>query len=725
MTHSLPSMDFFTGVFEWHGKFLPPLLRPDGLLLLSETDLFLLGAPGVLAVERMLRERVSLASHCRAEGVPALLAEMLHALEALVRQGLARPVPVNDAERHVVPDFSLPFERVHVEHVDAIVLSQVVDPEAARRWACAVGGDEARTVVFCDDYLDPRLGLIDAQQRAERRPWLPVRPTGERAMVGPLFTPHAAAATACWHCLAHRLLRNQPARAWWQDRHGGRSVGLPMRADAKLARDRLERLLPVAREIVANAGQALWTLEPAQPHAVAPRPQCPQCGDAGLMAQLQRRPVVPAPYLASARPDGGWRTMPAAATIERLAAHLDPLCGVIARVVPLGTEADDALTVYRSEIFRTPAAHGDPSASALVQVCLGKGMSTEQSRASAMCEAVERYAAFHQGDEASVFAAAAALDARCILPQALALFSDRQRMQLKTNGPPHAVASPAPSAHEPAWWTPAWSLTSKSRCYLPLAFCHANAPVESQRHSVWTSNGCAAGNTLEEAILQGFLELVERDAAAIWWYGEIRRPAIDLGCLAVQSRARIARSLGPQWQHWALDLTHDFGIPVVAAIGRHRTTGDWAIGFGCSPSAVLACERALTEMSQLIAAGKDFSVPHSGGQEDVPRFLMPVEEGDDEGDAAPMRPPAMAAGADIAEEIERCVRIAASLGMETVVLDYTRPDIPLRTVKAVVPGLCHIWPELGNPRLYQVPLAMGWRDTPLQEGDLNPAALYL
>ena len=102
---------------------------------------------------------------------------------------------------------------------------------------------------------------------------------------------------------------------------------------------------------------------------------------------------------------------------------------------------------------------------------------------------------------------------------------------------------------------------------------------------------------------------------------------------------------------------------------------------------------------------------------------MPAEEG--EGDAATMRPPAMATGADIAEEIDRCVRIAASLGMEMVVLDYTRPDIPLRTVKVVVPGLCHIWPELGNPRLYRVPVAMGWRGSPLQESDLNAQALYV
>jgi hypothetical protein len=95
------------------------------------------------------------------------------------------------------------------------------------------------------------------------------------------------------------------------------------------------------------------------------------------------------------------------------------------------------------------------------------------------------------------------------------------------------------------------------------------------------------------------------------------------------------------------------------------------------------------------------------------------------GDAAPMRPTACAAEADIAQEIARCVGIASALGMETVVLDHTRPDIPLCTVKVVVPGLCHIWPELGNPRLYRVPVAMGWRSAPLQESDLNPQALYV
>ena len=51
-------------------------------------------------------------------------------------------------------------------------------------------------------------------------------------------------------------------------------------------------------------------------------------------------------------------------------------------------------------------------------------------------------------------------------------------------------------------------------------------PAGYQVHA--DSNGCAAGNTLEEAIVQGFLELVERDAYAIWWYNRLQRAEVDL-----------------------------------------------------------------------------------------------------------------------------------------------------------------------------------------------------
>lgn len=723
--------DFFGDVFRWHDRFLPPVVLQDRLLLASENDLLVLGSPGVMAVERVLREGISLAAHCRAEGAAAPLAQMLHALEALARQGLVRPAAADGADFHFVPDYSVGHVRTALSgNVDVVMLSGAVSGEAASRWGQALSqelpGGAGLTLVFCDDYLDPRLGAVDAQQRASGRAWLLVKPTGEQAMAGPVFRPGAAKPGPCWHCLAHRWLRNRPARAWWQERHGRPGSGLPVRAGVGLVGERLDRLLPLARELATHAdadGAQLLTLDSSQPHPVAMRPQCPHCGTPGLVARRQREPVVLAPGLPTASHDGGWRTVPASVTVERLMRHVSPLSGVIARIVPLNAEAEGALTVYRSEIFRTPPSGDDDELpGVLTQVCLGKGMSMAQSRASALCEAAERHAAFFQGDEAWVIAPAADLDARCIEPQALALFSERQRAEFDgPRKPPHAVApSAAQQQQRPSWWTPAWSLTAGERRYLPLAFCFANAPAQSRFHVSWTSNGSAAGNTREEAILQGFLELVERDAAAVWWYGRLRRPGIDLGGLSGEIRERVERTCGPRWERWVLDITHDFGIPVVVAVGRHLDTGAWAIGFGCSPERSLACERALTEMSQLIAAGKTLAVQADEGAEEgaPPVFLMPAGMAD----AAPAMPQART---DISAEIRRCVGIAESLGLETIVLDHTRPDVPLCTVKVVVPGLCHIWPELGNPRLYRVPVELGWRDTLMCEADLNPQALYV
>ncbi|HBY79402.1 MAG TPA: hypothetical protein DEG47_20905, partial [Cyanobacteria bacterium UBA11148] len=60
-------------------------------------------------------------------------------------------------------------------------------------------------------------------------------------------------------------------------------------------------------------------------------------------------------------------------------------------------------------------------------------------------------------------------------------------------------------------WTPIWSLTHQHFKYLPTAYCYYGYPQEQNPYCWANSNGAAAGNTKEEAILQGFMELVERD----------------------------------------------------------------------------------------------------------------------------------------------------------------------------------------------------------------------
>src|SRR5262249_30389513 len=147
----------------------------------------------------------------------------------------------------------------------------------------------------------------------------------------------------------------------------------------------------------------------------------------------------------------------------------------------------------------------------------------------------------------------------------------RLRDRLNAQQTERARLIPDPlDASTPIDWTPAWSLSKRERRYVPLAYCYAEAPVESgTAFSGPCGNGVAAGTCLEEAVLQGLLELVERDAAAVWWYNRLCRPAIDLGSFAdPYFEALRADYAGHGWTLWVLDLTHDLGIATCAALAH-------------------------------------------------------------------------------------------------------------------------------------------------------------
>ena len=80
---------------------------------------------------------------------------------------------------------------------------------------------------------------------------------------------------------------------------------------------------------------------------------------------------------------------------------------------------------------------------------------------------------------------------------------------------------------------------------------------------------------------------------------------------------------------------------------------------------------------------------------------------------------------DIADDVRTCVARAEELGLEVLVLDYSRPDLPLRTAKVIVPGTCHIFPYRGAARLHDVSVRMGWRSEPLREGQISPLELLI
>jgi ribosomal protein S12 methylthiotransferase accessory factor len=252
------------------------------------------------------------------------------------------------------------------------------------------------------------------------------------------------------------------------------------------------------------------------------------------------------------------------------------------------------------------------------------------------------------------------------------------------------------------------------------------------------ANGNAAGNSIEEAIVQGFLELVERDSVALWWYNRIRRPGVDIASFNEPYFDRLVEHYRQDGREvWALDLTSDLGVPTIAAVSRRidRSAEDIVIGFGAHFEPRLALMRALTEVNQFMpavnrtnAAGETLYWFHD--PEAVQWWRTSTIESDPYvvpmPGVAPRRASDFPASAetDILGDVERCIAIARAAGSELLVVDQTQPDIGLPVVKVMAPGLRHFWKRFGPGRLYDAPVALGWLDSPVKEADLNPIGIF-
>lgn len=79
---------------------------------------------------------------------------------------------------------------------------------------------------------------------------------------------------------------------------------------------------------------------------------------------------------------------------------------------------------------------------------------------------------------------------------------------------------------------------------------------------------------------------------------------------------------------------------------------------------------------------------------------------------------------DLYVDVMNCVKMAKAKGLETLVLDQTRPDLGLHVVRVIVPGLRHFWPRFGPGRLYDIPVQMGWLEKSKTEAQLNPQPIF-
>jgi oxazoline/thiazoline synthase len=432
----------------------------------------------------------------------------------------------------------------------------------------------------------------------------------------------------------------------------------------------------------------------------------------------------------------------------QLERHVSPITGLVASVVP--GERTGAPGHWGAGPVATFAADHNFSDMADRRFFLreglrrrsgGKGKTAAQARASALAESLERYCGVFDGTEPRVHARLSQLSGSALHPNDVMRYSARQYAERERHNQRQHKAwwVPEPFDEDAAIdWTPLWSLTESRTRHLPSSLCWFGYPSEGPVFARADSNGCAAGAVHEEAVLQGLLELIERDAVALWWYSRVHRRSVDLASADDPYVGALVRHYqGLQRSLWVLDLGSDLGVPCFAALSArtapHANGGahDILYGFGCHLDPRVALSRALTEVNQSLeavplAGGGDGGSGYRGNPDalrwwreartDNQRWLLPSA---DEPPAA-LNGFADASSGDLRDDIALLVQRLRARHIEVLVLDQTRPDVGLPVVRVVAPGLRHFWARFGPGRLFDVPVQQGWLTRPLTESELNP-----
>jgi ribosomal protein S12 methylthiotransferase accessory factor len=605
-------------------------------------------------------------------------------------------------------------------------------------------------VVLADHYLRPGLRDYNRQALAEGRPWILVKPVGGQVWVGPIFRPGK---TGCWECLAQRVRANRSVEAYLQKKQGSTepqstskgSTPATLQIAWNLAATEIARW--IARDRTSELEGKVLSLDvltwQAQRHALVKQPHCPACGSAGPGRNGSIPPIVLQSQAKTFTEDGGHRVVRPETTLERYEHHVSPITGAVTLLARSGPASDGVLHVYLAgQNPATAAADLAGLRRGLRSSSAGKGASDQQAKASGLCEALERYSGVFQGDEPRRQARLRDLGEAGIHPNACMRFSDKQYSERAdwNARKSHFNVVPVPFDEDALTdWSGVWSLTRQEVRYLPTAFCYFSYPeVLDKASCVGCSNGNAAGNTIEEAILQGFLELVERDSVALWWYNRVRRPAVDLDSFDDPYVRQVISFLGGRGRDlWALDLTADLEIPVFAALSR-RTEGEAErimIGFGAHLDPRIALLRAVTELNQMLAwvLGPAGEKPLSDAIDDAETtHWLQTATLANQPYLVPATVPARGVADfprrwanDLKEDILACQGLVERKGMEMLVLDQTRADIGLPVVKVIVPGLRHFWARYAPGRLFDVPVELGWLSEPLAEDQLNPIPMFI
>lgn len=213
--------------------------------------------------------------------------------------------------------------------------------------------------------------------------------------------------------------------------------------------------------------------------------------------------------------------------------------------------------------------------------------------------------------------------------------------------------------------------------------------------AAWNTNGLASGNTLEEAVLHGLYELIERDATSIATYRKEAKREILLrnGDSVPAKLMAMVRKAG--FDIRLKDITQDNGVYTIAAALDDRKGSELSLslGYGTHLNPEVAAVRAITEVAQgrvtEVFRQKQTGRPQRHNtlsyeelKRRYPVWFAPEEETICLEDLPDLSTPY------VLDDIEIVVKRLCSCGLNRVLVkDLTRGDLGIPVVRVIVPGL--------------------------------------
>lgn len=221
----------------------------------------------------------------------------------------------------------------------------------------------------------------------------------------------------------------------------------------------------------------------------------------------------------------------------------------------------------------------------------GSGISAKEAEIHTLMESIERYSNMVVDESYIIWASYSEIQKKAINPSDLGLYVEEQYIRNDLSCSKFSVDSRIP-------WIIGHNLSSGNDVFVPADFVYYPA-IRNRPLVLETSNGASSHTDIVQAVLNGLLEVIERDSFLTMWLNKISMPILNIRKIPIDVREpmNIIRRLGMDVK--LVDLTNDTQIPTIMAACYNKKRNSYPsliVGSGSHLEPKRALLKAVLEM---------------------------------------------------------------------------------------------------------------------------------